>query len=262
MNSIVQTVYHSKRPISKEDHFHDCHQIILILRGQAEFCINGNRHPAQAGDIAIFSRYENHSLEACSPDYERFVLQIDPEGLNHQNPVYALLTDRPQGFRNIFAPGSYLQAMIDIFQLLIREQESKEDMVEEMELLLVRQLLIRIYRCISVDFDGLHDEIVIGVKRQFENHYAEGYTLEALAGQFHLSPSSLSHRFREATGTSVMHYLQSIRIAAAKRLLAESDLGIGQIVEACGFSDISNFTRTFRQQNGLTPSAFRKKFRF
>jgi AraC-like DNA-binding protein len=68
-----------------------------------------------------------------------------------------------------------------------------------------------------VDFDSLHDEIVMGVKRQFENHYAESYTLEGLAGQFHVSASSLSQRFREATGTSVMHYLQSIRIAAAVR---------------------------------------------
>lgn len=261
MSGIVQTVYFSKQPISMEDHFHNCHQIILILRGQAEFCINGSRLQAKAGDIAVFSRYENHSLEACSPDYERFVLQIDPDGLNHQNPVYSLLTDRPQGFRNVIVTGSHLQAMIDLFALLIREQESKENMAEEMALLLVRQLLIHIYRCICVDFDSLHDEIVMGVKRQFENHYAESYTLERLAGQFHVSASSLSHRFREATGTSVMHYLQSIRIAAAKRLLAESDLGIGLVVEACGFSDISNFTRTFRQLNGLTPSAFRRKFR-
>ena len=259
MGDIVQAVYRSVGSMAKESHFHNCHQIILILKGQVDFSIRSTRLTAKAGDLAVFSRYEDHCVPACSEDYERFVLELDPEAIPHQNPVYALLTDRPLGFRNVISAQS--EEMTAIFQQLIREQERKEDMAEDMQQLLVRQLLIWIYRCVPVDFDSLQDETVLGVKRQFEHHYAESYTLEALAAQFHVSPSSLSHRFREATGTSVMHYLQSIRIAGAKKLLVETDESIGQIVEACGFSDISNFTRTFRQQNGITPSAFRKKFR-
>lgn len=261
MSRTVQAVYHSAQPLEKSAHFHDCHQIILILKGQAEFCVNGTRLEARAGDVTVFSRYEDHSVQACSAEYERYILQIDPEVVNQKSAVYGLLTDRPQGFCNVIHVAPHTQTITGIFRQLILEHGSSAALSEELERLLVRQLLILIYRCVPVDFDSLHDGVVLAVKRQFENHYNESYTLETLASEFHISPSSLSHRFREITGTSVMNYLQSIRIASAKRMLAETDESIGQIVEACGFSDASNFTRTFRRLNGLSPSAFRRKYR-
>jgi len=260
MSSTVQAVYRSAGPLRKSEHFHDCHQMILITGGQAEFLVNGMPLAAKAGDIAVFSRYENHSLGVCSGDYERYILQLDPEVVNQKSAVYALLTDRPQGFSNVICLGTAMEPVHGIFRQLMAEHGSGAPLWEELERLLVRQLLILVHRCVSVPFDSLHDEMVIALKRQFESRYAEPCTLEALAAQFHISPSALSHRFRAATGTSVMHYLQSIRIASAKRMLAETALSINQIVEACGFSDASNFTRTFRQRTGVTPTAFRSQY--
>ena len=77
MESIVQTVYCSSETFPKHTHYHDCHQIIFILKGRADFCINGMQMPAHAGNIVLFSRYENHSLTAVSKDYARYVLHID-----------------------------------------------------------------------------------------------------------------------------------------------------------------------------------------
>jgi YesN/AraC family two-component response regulator len=58
-----------------------------------------------------------------------------------------------------------------------------------------------------------------------------------------------------------MEYLQSCRMANAKQLLAETEFCIGEIVEKCGFCDNSNFSRTFKKLNGLSPSDFRKKYK-
>ena len=62
------------------------------------------------------------------------------------------------------------------------------------------------------------------------------------------------------TGMSVMEYLLSCRMASAKRMLAGTQMGIGEIVERCGFSDNSNFSRTFKALNGMSPTDFRKKY--
>ncbi|MBQ8793661.1 MAG: helix-turn-helix transcriptional regulator, partial [Clostridia bacterium] len=60
---------------------------------------------------------------------------------------------------------------------------------------------------------------------------------------------------------SVMDYLLSCRIAAAKNMLAKTDKSISEIVESCGFSDNSNFNRTFKKLNNMSPSEFRTKFK-
>lgn len=261
MRSVVQTVYHSGETLSKHPHFHDCHQIIFIVKGTVDFCVNDKLLHATPGDVAIFSRYENHSVVECSDAYERFVLQLDPDVVNQKSAVYSLLTDRPADFCNIIRVSVYSDEISGIFKGILYEHHNASKLADEMEQLLVKQLLITIYRCTAVDFSNTYDGIVSNVKRQFENACQNQYTLDALAKQYSVSASSLSHRFQAATGVSVMEYLQSCRMANAKQLLAETDCSIGGIVEKCGFSDSSNFSRSFKKRTGLSPSDFRKKYK-
>ena len=261
MQSMVQSVYHSSHSLNKYLHFHDCHQIIFIVKGTADFCINDKLLRAAAGDVAIFSRYENHSVSGCSDEYERFVLHIDPYIVNRKSPVYSLLTDRPVHFCNIINVSSYMAEIKDMFNSILREHNSGSKLSDEMEQLLIKQLLIIVYRCTTINFDNTYDDVVARVKRQFENEYHKPFTLAMLAKQQNLSISSLSHRFRTATGVSPMEYLQSCRMANAKQMLAETDCSIGEIVEKCGFSDNSNFSRTFKSLNGMSPTDFRKKYK-
>jgi AraC-like DNA-binding protein len=216
---------------------------------------------ATAGDVAIFSRYENHSVSGCSDEYERFVLHIDPNVINRKSPVYSLLTDRPVNFCNIVNVSSCVAEITDLFHSILREHNSAAKLSDEMEQLLIKQLLITVYRCTTINFDNTYDDVVARVKRQFENEYHKPFTLAMLAKQQNLSISSLSHRFRTATGVSPMEYLKSCRMANAKQMLAETNYSIGEIVEKCGFSDNSNFSRTFKSLNGMSPTDFRKKYK-
>ena len=261
MQNFVQTVYYSAESFLEKPHFHDCHQIILILKGQVQVCVNEASYTAGRGDIILFSRYENHSIVVLSEEYERYVLHIDPAIVNRESPVYSLLSDRPIGFCNIISVLPHLDDIVSIFKRLLRERNAGNKLANEMQQLTVKQLLILIYRCMPADFESRYDDIVIGVKRQFENHYNQPYTLEALSKQYNISPSTLSHRFCAATGISVMEYLLSCRMASAKRMLADTKMSIGEIVEQCGFSDNSNFSRTFKRLNGISPADFRKKYK-
>ncbi|MBQ7034248.1 MAG: helix-turn-helix transcriptional regulator [Clostridia bacterium] len=261
MQRMVQSVCHSSHLLNKDPHFHDCHQIIFIVKGTVDFCVNGKTLRAVAGDIAIFSRYENHSVSGCSDEYERFVLHINPFVVNRKSPVYSLLTDRPVEFCNIINVSSYMAEITNMFNRILTEHNSGSKLSDEMEQLLIKQLLITVYRCTTINLDNTYDDVVARIKRQFENEYGEPFTLATLAKQHSISISSLSHRFRAATGISVMEYLQSCRMANAKQMLAETDRSIGEIVEKCGFSDNSNFSRAFRKLTNMSPSDFRKKYK-
>lgn len=261
MQSVVKKVYRSSEMRSKKPHFHDCHQIILVLKGRVQFCINGINYSAKAGDVAVFSRYENHSIQVESETYERYVLHLDPEVINRKSAVYSLLTDRPVGFCNVIGVSSYFEEIVGVFERLVQEHGAICNFADEMEQLAVKQLLILLYRCTSCEFAPQPDDVVVAVKRQFENYCADSYTLQGLAKRYGISVSALSHRFHAVTGVSVMEYLQSCRIAQAKQLLAEADQSIGEIVEECGFSDSSNFSRTFKRINGISPSKFRQKYK-
>lgn len=261
MQSLIQAVYHSDSVLPKTPHFHDGHQIIAVVKGTVDFVVNGTTYRAEAGDVALFSRYENHSLRVVSDAYERYVLRIDAAIVNRQSAVYSLLTDRPVGFCNVLHAPHCAERIADLFRQLIDEHQTEHDSAREMEQLLLKQLLILLSRCTAASVAHETDDVVMAIKRQFENDCQCRYTLQSLARQYGVSVSSLSHRFKQVTGVSVMEHLLSCRMAEAKKLLATTDLPIGEVVERCGFSDNSNFSRTFKRLYGISPTDFHIRYR-
>ncbi|MBR0037615.1 MAG: response regulator [Bacteroidales bacterium] len=82
--------------------------------------------------------------------------------------------------------------------------------------------------------------------------------VDTLSQQMCTSRSVLNRRVRQLTGTSVAAYVLQLRMQHAKQLLLDTHQPIGEIALACGFDDLSYFSRVFRQSFGVTPSQFRK----
>lgn len=263
MHAMIQSVTFSHRQAKTAVHYHDCHEIIFITAGAAQLRVNGHIETASAGDILIFSRFEQHSVASRTDDYRRYVLQITPEVPADPNlsKVFSILFNRPAQFRNVLHCACCAQAISDLCQKLLQEKECSSPFSGDMLNLLTQQLLILLYRQmpqVFADFSESAFDTVQRLQRRLENQYDQPFTLAQLAEQCGFSVSYLSHLFKRITGSSVMGYLQSCRIAAAKKHLAETGLEIGVIVEKCGFTDASNFSRTFRSLTGCTPSDFRK----
>ena len=263
MGRIVNEAYYSHGPLEKTPHYHPCHQILLILQGEVKLQVNGQSMTAGPGQLVLFSRYENHGVTVCTDDYARYVLQLEQPKAEQESRLFAVLSHRPAGFGNVVDVSDDLDGFAGLMEGIVEELDAERCMAEEMRHLLVRQLLIRIYRRCPELVAYLESEkyaSVFALQRQLEEHYDRQFKLEELAKVYALSVSSLSHRFKLVTGASVMDYLLSCRIAAAKQYLTQTDLRVGQIVELCGFTDASNFGRTFKKLTGFSPSGFREHF--
>jgi AraC-like DNA-binding protein len=105
---------------------------------------------------------------------------------------------------------------------------------------------------------GRNMQIVQSIRRTMEERYGEKITLADLSSAHHVSLSHLTHVFKNTMGYAPIEYLIECRLSAAKQLLSSTDLPIAEIVEKCGFSDESNFSRTFKKKVGMTPTEFRK----
>ncbi|RYX82428.1 AraC family transcriptional regulator [bacterium] len=85
--------------------------------------------------------------------------------------------------------------------------------------------------------------------------------VDVLARHVGFATSSFSRIFRSATGLSPSEYLGRRRIQHAAHLLLKSDLSIGAIASRLGFCDSSHLSHSFLQNQGITPHAFRKRYR-
>lgn len=79
--------------------------------------------------------------------------------------------------------------------------------------------------------------------------------LSAVTG---LSVDYMSRRFKAVMHLSPAEYIRRFRIAKAMELLSATDLPIARIAEETGFSDISLFSRVFKNAVGVPPASYRK----
>lgn len=94
-----------------------------------------------------------------------------------------------------------------------------------------------------------------------DEHFSEKITLSVLSRHFNMNSDYISSYFKKSCNMNFSDYLNSRRIAEAKKLLNETDLNIGEISERVGFSDYRYFNKVFRNYLKVSPSQYRMEHR-
>lgn len=93
------------------------------------------------------------------------------------------------------------------------------------------------------------------------NHISEPLQADAVARYVGLNRSYLSTLFKQHTGLSPLKYIQKFRLTKAQHLLESSQLSVSAIAYSCGYQQPESLIKLFRQQYGMSPSAYRKMTR-
>jgi AraC-like DNA-binding protein len=105
------------------------------------------------------------------------------------------------------------------------------------------------------------DDIPAGMTKALawlETHYDEPLSPVVLARRSGITPARFARMVKRIFGIAPSQLITKVRIAAASRLLSESDTSVANIALDCGYVDHSAFTRAFRTTTGVTPSQFRQ----
>ncbi|WP_342565665.1 helix-turn-helix domain-containing protein [Paenibacillus sp. FSL R7-0345] len=89
--------------------------------------------------------------------------------------------------------------------------------------------------------------------------YMDEHMIEDLAASVSLSPSRLSHLFKEQVGDSIIETLVKYRLNQAEKMLRYTLRPITEIALDVGFHSPDYFTRRFTGSFGVSPSQYRKQ---
>jgi len=90
-----------------------------------------------------------------------------------------------------------------------------------------------------------------------KQHCAEKLTLQDVADACYVSQWHLSKLLNRSSGKSFYDILNALRVDAAKELLADPSLRIGDISEMVGYADSAHFARVFKKLTGLSANEYR-----
>lgn len=112
---------------------------------------------------------------------------------------------------------------------------------------------------IQVILSQLFSPNTYSFKQIIEAHLLSQLSVEQLAQKTNLSVSSFKREFKKLYHDSPANYFKTKRLERAAELLIISNERITDIAFNCGFNDPANFTKSFHEQYGLTPTNYRLK---
>ncbi|MEU0868889.1 GlxA family transcriptional regulator [Nocardia brasiliensis] len=93
-----------------------------------------------------------------------------------------------------------------------------------------------------------------------EENLTADLSLEALAQQAGMSTRNFSRVFAAELGTTPARYVESVRVAAARRLLETTDYPLDRVAVAVGLRRPETLYRTFQRLLGVAPGEYRERF--
>ena len=263
MSCIAKIGYYTQ-PATAVYHSHSTYQLVYFFQGSTRLKIGREVYDIVAPAAAFISNLESHSMEQMSADCCRYVVQIDPrtayDQLNDAALLLSAFTDRTAGFCPVVAVPEEGEVLAALLRLLL--EENREGGSDVSQSTILYNILHYLFRISPQSFPYLQQGelfIVRHIRRQFELNPARSATLEELAEEYNVSQSFLTHSFKKATGYSLGRYQMLCRLARAKELLRYTQLPVSDICYGCGFTDLSNFSRYFRREEGCSPSEYRTR---
>jgi len=230
--------------------WHEDIEILFVIKDTALVRLNNTVYTANPGDIVVINSSVMHSIIAKDKYVTYHCLIIDKDFCERygffidENHINELISD-PE----IFALSENMR----------KEEDEKKDFYSSAQIadaLKILTLLFRRHLASNNDFktESKNLKMVKDAMKYMKNHFCEPLSLDEIAEKIGYSKYHFCRSFKEITGSTVVTYLNDLKINFAFSQLKNTDASISDIAAECGFSDISYFTKTFKKHLGILPS--------
>ncbi len=109
--------------------------------------------------------------------------------------------------------------------------------------------------------DGYRSEklLVQNMVSFIQEHFAQGLTLQMLAGEFNRNESYISSLIKKKTGKGFGEHLMEARIQKAQEYLRTTNDSLEAIAAKVGYPDYYYFTKVYKKATGISPAAYRRQ---
>lgn len=109
----------------------------------------------------------------------------------------------------------------------------------------------------ETEIESLDDKFIRQLSLHIEKHLADAaYSVDQLSADMNISRVGLYKKILPLTGKSPIEYIRSYRLQKSKPLLLKSQLTIAEVAYQVGFSNPKHFSKYFKQEFDILPSAY------
>lgn len=244
-------------------HWHGHLEIIFVLNGQMNACINDRRYTLSKDSMLIINPKELHSTNACGK-VNYLLLQIPYDYLSRILSNVSLLQ-----FQEFFPTlmGNPIQEKLRGFLVeLIKTYTNQDDGYLFHFASIVYEFLYILYKNYSrlvsrevKEKENRNFERIEEIVQYVKSNYRNDISLKEAASLINISPEYFCRLFKSHTGQTFLEYINAVRLIHFYQELLQTDYSITDLMERNGITNYKVFIRTFKDTYGTTPKKLRSK---
>lgn len=258
-------------------HTHSFAEIACVEEGRGVHSIGGDLYTITKGDIYLVNTLTPHTLEPyrgsrlqiinCLVDHH-FLRQIIAEIIagatepltERSTALFSAKRYDPSWNRRLLTRNTL--HLVPLFRMMLQEYHRSAPLSPGRLKHYLIILLSEIDSLIGPAPDWTGESKLTGDIRDVLNQrYREPLGPKELSKILGYSDKYIARTFKRETGSTVVEYLQKLRIERAMDLLLSGDRIVESICREVGYHDISFFYHLFKKQTGFLPGEFRKATR-
>lgn len=249
-------------------HRHNGYEIYLFLGGSIYLNAEDKSFKLNPGDVILLPPSTTHNMRSADDGtsyYERVILNVKQSVFERLSTPHTDLSScfYERSAEPIHLSDNEVKQFCELSQRIIDAKERKcfgADVEIDACMMLLLILLNSSSRSVQIPRKNIMPQIVKDVMRYISDNLAEDLSLTKLSETFYHNSTYISSLFKKHTGLTLREYIIDLRIEEAKRLLL-SGANVSDTCHKSGFSDYSNFIRTFTKATGISPGKYAKSIK-
>ena len=240
----VEDTYQTKRPAGMTDWL-----ITFTLDGEGYFKTDDDYLTCSQGDVTLLKTMVPHEYGTSTGKTWEFVwAHFSPE-LFETN----YLPDKD--LINLPLENEYVRQRINqSFEKLIQDYRERKKYWNELSEISLKEILLLVAQRQEQSLDPRIEEVLHFLSK----HMKDSISIKELAKNVGLSPSRLSHLFKENVGNSIIDTLKQMRLNQAALLLEHTDRSASEVSLEVGYQNYNHFAIQFRERYGVSPRHYKK----
>ncbi len=216
--------------------------VTIVLRGVLHYYMNGEPIEVRGGEAIVYQPGD-HRVRTKGGAAEYFSFNITLNDPSEAAPFHGHLT------------GCVTEEILTILRLC----EGFHGVYSSHAMEKSKYCFLMLYYILYEKYNESKQNTYVSTIKEFiAEHIGKPLTLSEISGTVFLSPNYCNHIFKSQTGETITDYVLRVKMEQARHLLLTSPLSLTDIASALGYKEYSYFSRIFKKESGLSPSAFRR----
>jgi len=254
-------------------HCHGFDELVFVLKGSGTHIINEDEFPIIRGDVFVVHENDTHTFDhlnhlmLANVIYQRDFFDELKKEFDDNMGFKALFETEPRYRKThkfkarLRLTPQQLDSITPLINLMSVETHGKRFGYKFAVEYIFKLILIQLCRYYT-ETTAPRPKGLVKISSAIdymEKNYAEEISIDFLAKETKMAPSTFRRVFKQTTRLSPTDFLIQLRIEKAAELLSQKNIKVIDASTQTGFWNSSYFTKKFKSIMGITPIEYRKK---